>query len=191
MVGSVTAPSRRPEAATPSGVRDMPILDNARHERFAQAIAAGKNATDAYVSAGYEAKGNSAEAAASRLLRDVKVTARIAELQSRVAEGIVLTKQWVIERLVENANRAMQAEAPKDGGDYKYEGSVANRALELLGKELGMFVERREVGAPGEFDDKTPDELRDFVRSEAEALGLGHVAAEASGRGGSSRTKPH
>ena len=30
-------------------------------------------------------------------------------------------------------------------GVYKYQGAVANRALELLGKELGMFVDRAEV----------------------------------------------
>src|SRR5438876_4609487 len=30
-------------------------------------------------------------------------------------------------------------------GEYRYEGSVANRALELLGKELGMFISRSEV----------------------------------------------
>jgi hypothetical protein len=29
-------------------------------------------------------------------------------------------------------------------GEYSYSGSVANRALELLGKELGMFVDRNQ-----------------------------------------------
>jgi len=28
--------------------------------------------------------------------------------------------------------------------EYTYQGSVANRALEFLGKEIGMFTERRE-----------------------------------------------
>ena len=32
-------------------------------------------------------------------------------------------------------------------GEYRYEGSVANRALELLGKEFGMFVDRSEMKA--------------------------------------------
>lgn len=30
-------------------------------------------------------------------------------------------------------------------GEYRYDGSVANRALELLGKELGMFIDRSKV----------------------------------------------
>ena len=35
-------------------------------------------------------------------------------------------------------------------GEYTYQGSVANRALELVGKELGMFHERVEhSGADG------------------------------------------
>jgi hypothetical protein len=29
-------------------------------------------------------------------------------------------------------------------GEYRYGGNVANRALELLGKELGMFIDRSE-----------------------------------------------
>jgi phage terminase small subunit len=123
----------------------MPILENARHERFAQELAAGKTATEAYVLAGY--KPNDGNAAT--LKGNQRITERVAELQGRAAEGVVLTRQWVIERLIENANRAMQAEAVKnsDGeatGEYRYDGSVANRSLELLGKELGMFVDRSE-----------------------------------------------
>jgi len=37
-------------------------------------------------------------------------------------------------------------------GQYVYNGSVANKALELLGKELGMFIDRKEVGGPNEFE---------------------------------------
>jgi hypothetical protein len=58
------------------------------------------------------------------------------------------TRAWVLERLAENVRRAMRIEAVTlrgvPTGEYRYEGSVANRALELLGKELGLFVERSE-----------------------------------------------
>jgi hypothetical protein len=37
-------------------------------------------------------------------------------------------------------------------GEYSYNGSVANKALELLGKQLGMFIDRKEVGGPNEFE---------------------------------------
>ena len=123
----------------------MPLLENPRHERFAQELAAGKSANEAYAAAGFKPNDGNC----IRLKGNERVQARVAELQGRAAEGVVLTRQWVIERLVENANRAMQAEQPMDAdgqptGEFKYEGSVANRALELLGKELGMFVERTE-----------------------------------------------
>lgn len=142
----------------------MPPLSNPRHERFAQELAKGKSADEAYQAAGYrQNRGN-----ATTLKANQSVQARLEELQSRATEGIVLTRQWVIERLVENANRAMQAEAvERDGvptGEYRYEGSVANRALELLGKELGMFVDRIEQDQAVRMisaDPMTPDEWRE------------------------------
>src|SRR5947209_4838648 len=44
----------------------------------------------------------------------------------------------------------MQIEAPRDAdgniiGAFAYQGNVANRSLELLGKTLGMLVEKTEV----------------------------------------------
>lgn len=141
----------------------MGMLPNPKHERFAQEIASGKTQGEAYEAAGYKAKDHAAEANGNRLLKNAAIEARVQQLLGRVAQGLVLTKQWVIERLIENADRAMQAEAVKtaDGtttGEYRYEGSVANRALELLGKEIGMFVDRKEVRS-GQLDDITPDEL--------------------------------
>ena len=70
-----------------------------------------------------------------------------AQATAKAIEKTALTKEWVIERLIENANRAMQnvPVLDRDGrptGVYRYEGQVANKALELLGKEIGMFVDR-------------------------------------------------
>ncbi len=113
----------------------MPILKNAKHERFAQELAQGKSQADAYKLSGYK----SDSGAASRLSGNVSISKRVAELLGRVADGVVLSKQWVLERLVENVDRAMQAEEIRDNkgvgtGEYRYEGSVANRALELAGQ---------------------------------------------------------
>ncbi len=59
-----------------------------------------------------------------------------------------VTREWVLERLAENVRRAMQIEPVtlrgQPTGEFRHEGSVANRALELLGKELGLFVEKSE-----------------------------------------------
>lgn len=148
----------------------MPVLSNPRHERFAQELAKGKSAGQAYAEAGYKP----CDQNASRLIRNDKVQARKAELQDRAAVQVSVTREWVLERLIENANRAMQAvEVVVNGvptGEYRYEGNVANRALELVGKELSMFIDRKEVGKPGEFDRMTEDELRTHLAREAEAL---------------------
>jgi len=150
----------------------MPMLSNARHERFAQALAAGKSATDAYAEAGY----NGGRTNAARLATKDYIQARVQELQERAVEGVILTKQWVLDRLMENVKRSMQHEAvmDKEGAivEYRYDGSVANRALELLGKELKMFIERAEVGAPGDFVDLGERELFERIQREAEELGV-------------------
>ena len=48
----------------------------------------------------------------------------------------------------------------------------ANRALELLGKQQGMFIDRHEVGQPNEFANWTDEELRAFIKSGTKPLGI-------------------
>ncbi|MBA1156921.1 hypothetical protein [Microvirga mediterraneensis] len=134
----------------------MPALANNRHEIFAQELAKGKSQVEAYETAGFK----NGQKNAHRLGTDEGILRRVAEIQSeraemdrkateKATEALAIDKQWVMARLVENVDRAMQAEAVLDNegkptGEYKYQGSVANKALELLGKELGMFIERTE-----------------------------------------------
>lgn len=123
----------------------MPILPNNRHELFAQGLAKGLSADAAYQAAGYKPnRGNAATLKANQ-----SISKRVEELQAAAAAKTVLSRQWVIERLVENVERAMQAVPVLDHegeatGEYSYQGNVANKALELLGKEIGMFVGPRE-----------------------------------------------
>lgn len=172
----------------------MTALANARHEKFAQELSKGKTADEAYVIAGYKQnRGN-----ASTLKQDQSILARVSELLTEheaihaqaTADAIKstgLTKEWIIETLKENVARAMQAKPVRtddDGeaiGEYQYQGSVANKALELLGKELGMFVDRKEVGKPGDFESMNADQLREYIRREAAELGLSAAAAAVSG----------
>ncbi len=66
----------------------MPVLKNARHERFVQGVVKGISAGPTYTAAGYKATGNAAETAAARLFRNVQVQARRAELQGSTAKQI-------------------------------------------------------------------------------------------------------
>lgn len=65
----------------------MPLLPNARHERFAQELASGKSATQAYISAGYSKTG--ADGAASRLLGNVSVRNRVDEIKQSIAGSVI------------------------------------------------------------------------------------------------------
>ena len=118
-----------------------------KQRRFVEEYLIDLNATQAAIRAGYSAK--TANREGSRLLSNVDIAAAISERQQAVSNKLELSAEWVLEKLVENANRAMQAVAVTDSegaptGEYKYEGNVANRSLELLGKHLGMFKERVE-----------------------------------------------
>lgn len=109
-----------------------------------------------------------------------------AKATEKAVEKLALTKEWVISRLMENAERALQRVPVLDSdgqptGEWQYEGTVANRALELLGKHLGILIERREVGEPGEFDRMADDELLADLRKDAAELGIS--AASLNGRG--------
>ena len=48
--------------------------------------------------------------------------------------------------------------------------SAANRALELLGRELNLFTEKKEVGKPGDFDHMADAELIEFIEVQGEVV---------------------
>lgn len=171
----------------------MPALPNAKHEAVIQAYIADPERIGwkAYAKVYPKSSPRAAESSWSALIRNPVFAARIAELNAvvveKTAEAAGIDKAWVLAKLIENANRAMQAEPVVDDegnptGEHRYNGSVANRALELIGKELGMFVDRREVGEPGEFDRLADAELEAELVAEAKALGL-TGAAKLNGTG--------
>jgi hypothetical protein len=150
--------------------RTRMMLANSRHEAFAHGLARGKTVDVAYVEAGYsENRGNG-----SRLNRNVGVIARVIELKAlaermreRTINADMLTRAWVIEQLIDNVFVAKAQEKPDLAG--------ANKALNLLGLELGMFVERKETGKPGEFDGLTIAGKRERMFEIAKQLGLDRV----------------
>ena len=100
------------------------------------------NGGRAYERAGYAAKGNAAEAAASRLLSDVKVAARIAELQAERAARVQVT--------VDDVLRGLHEEATFRGFGSTHGARVS--AWGLLGKHLGMFGADGSQRNPHHFD---------------------------------------
>lgn len=110
----------------------MPALANHKHELFAQALAKGDNATNAYKNAGYTAKGNAAESAASRLLSDVKVQARVTELQERAAIKAEKTAADIVAMLEEDRTLARSEKQP----------SAAVSAALGMAKVLGLITDK-------------------------------------------------
>lgn len=137
----------------------MPPLKNLRQETFCLEWVIDHSDARAYKAAGYKCGTyNATHTGAHCLLKTTKIKARILELERdarlakesadrRVKEVTAIDRAWVVGRLVENVDRSMQATQvfDKEGnptGEWQYEGSVANRGLELIGKDLGMFAEK-------------------------------------------------
>lgn len=127
----------------------MPILDNARHERFAQELAKGKTADEAYQLAGFKAnRGN-----ATRLKANERVEARVAEILGRVAARTETTIYDIADQLDEDRLFARTQEAP----------AAAITATMGKAKVLGLLTDKHEhTGKDGgaiQVEDLTPNEI--------------------------------
>lgn len=141
----------------------MPVLKNARHELFAQELAKGLSASEAYIKAGYaESRTN-----ASRLSSNERITARVAEIQHRGAERAAISVEKIVQELARigfsNVTDAVTIKRgkvkiadtdklgpdvtaaiagirqTKDGVEVKFHDKQA--ALVTLGRHVGLFKE--------------------------------------------------
>jgi hypothetical protein len=106
--------------------------------RFAAEYIIDLNATRAYKRAGYTAKGHCATKNASELVTKPDVQAEIARLKAERAARVTVTQDFVIGRLL--------IESQHEGEGSSHAARV--RAVELLGKHLGMFAEKPEKLVP-------------------------------------------
>lgn len=134
----------------------MPALPNPKHERFAQGLAKGKSQAEAYSEAGYAGDFT----AASRLSRNVKVKARLSELQERGAVRVELTLADIIDELDEARRAALAATTPQTGS--------AVAATMGKAKLLGLIVDKAEVKSEVEVTD---------ARERLAHIVAGHTAA--------------
>lgn len=107
-----------------------------------------------------------------------RINALRQEITERAVEKASVDRAWVLSRLMKVADRCMQAEpVMKNGentGEYKFDSAGANRSLELLGKELGMFVERKQIDM-NPLGQKTDEELMAMAAELAQQVGMGEV----------------
>jgi hypothetical protein len=151
----------------------MPPLDNPRWEHFAQELAKGHRAQDAYVAAGYKANpGN-----ATRLKLNEKIFARVKELLDRSAARAEVTVASLLNELEEARKLAAEINQP----------SAAVAATLGKAKVAGLIVDRKEVGKPGDFEGMNVDELREHIARGIAKLGISVGGAGEEGEGGAPR----
>ena len=145
-----------------------------KQEAFAQLLAEGKDAASAYITAGYRPN----QPASSKLARSPKIVERVEEILSRrqaiqdevdlkVATKLSVSKQWVMAMLRQTAERCLETKPLLDkhgkfSGRLTHMPSAGIRALELLGKEMGMFIDRKDVRML-RLEDLTQEQLYGFL----------------------------
>jgi hypothetical protein len=102
-----------------------------------------------------------------------------------VARKLGITKTKILGALWENAQKCLRGaqifdKNGKPTGEFgKPDSAGVNRALQLIGMEAyGMFIERHEIGNPGDLARLTDEELTQKMAQNLEALGLDAKAME-------------
>lgn len=114
----------------------MPALTNAKHERFAQLIAEGKTADEAYAEAGYKQnRGNAATLKANQSIAD-----RVAEILERAAIRAEVSIASITEDLARIATKA------EDLGESAGL-SVARAAKMDIAKLHGLVIDKARIDA--------------------------------------------
>lgn len=86
----------------------MAVLKNAKHERFAQELAKGKTATEAYKIAGYKPDDGNA----SKMAAKPDVQGRVQEITGRAAERAEVSVATILTELEEARSLASRLEQP-------------------------------------------------------------------------------
>src|SRR3954447_17272539 len=108
----------------------MPMLENSRHELFAQALAAGNTATVSYELAGYRPNDGNAV----RMKGNESIIERISELRQRSAAKAETTLQGLLE----------DAAALQRNAAVANQFSAAIGALRLRAELSGNYARRKE-----------------------------------------------
>lgn len=144
-----------------------------KEDRFCQEYIIDYNGTKAAIRAGYSEK--TARVTASKLLSKANIAARVRQLQKEQADRLQLSADLVLTKLYETLSRCMQAQPVTEWdydehkmvetGEYTFDSKGATKALELIGKHLGMFAERKEVrltdGVMGWFKDEDMGDVKE------------------------------
>ncbi|QSE76326.1 terminase [Lactococcus taiwanensis] len=131
----------------------MPVLDNARHEKFVQCLISGMSQRKAYREAIKQSKNwkdETVDSKASNLFKNDKVRARYKELQEEAQDAAIMTRK---ERMVTLSEIAKNAEKEAD----------MIKAIDTLNKMDGDYTSKVELSGSvktNPFVNLTTEELR-------------------------------
>ena len=123
----------------------MPALNNPRHERFAQELAKGKTASEAYEQAGYKPSLKNSQ----RLKCYEDIRARVAEIQERGAIRAGVTVESLLAELESARRLAEQLQQP----------AAMISASMGKGKVAGLIVDKQERKNITDYDRMSDAEL--------------------------------
>ena len=134
-----------------------------KQQRFVEEYLIDLNATQAAIRSGYSEK--TARSIGQRLLTNVDIQKATQEAQNKLSERTGITQEYVLSNIQKVIERCMQQEAvqARDGspllvegpeGDlaclFEFKETGALKGLELLGRHLGLFVDKvQHTGANG------------------------------------------
>ena len=129
---------------------------------FVQEYLKDMNATQAAIRAGYSA--HTAYSIGQRLLSNVEISQAIDAAMSERSERAKLTADYVLQNLHEIAQRCMQKSPVMVKGEqaideegrhlWTFDAKNALRALELIGKHMGMFSDKNRQ------QEETPEDVK-------------------------------
>ncbi len=139
----------------------MAELHNVRHELFCRGLVAGKTVAQAYQNAGYKAS----RAHASRLAAKGNIRQRETELHQSVPQAATVDRPSYLQQMRDLYEKTIAA--PADGPTWSP--ATAKGLLELMGRDMGMFIERKLIGIK-RLDEMGDDELRQIAGQVIEEL---------------------
>jgi len=139
----------------------MGVLRNLEDERFCQMVVAGKEPAEAYLETG-GTSGNPPLAASRRMARKL-IRKRVEELLDVNARRAQLSRSQILQRVFDDW------ELSRKLGQMA---AAATNAKLLGGEMFRMFLDRKEVGGPGDFDNQSPEQLLSYIKGELKELGM-------------------
>ena len=149
-----------------------------RRQRFVEAYMEDPNATQAAIKAGYSEK--TARSIGQRLLTNVDVSRAIAAAREARSIRKRITADYVLENLDEVLDKSMREKElinPVTGegtGKFVFDSKGANKALELMGKHLGMFTEKVEHSGSLTVQHDAVQRMRQKIMADRQAVEIAH-----------------